>query len=176
MTRVFQSSFTNHTFRQQKFPSLTCLTYPKDTFRIGSVNESCGAGAYYMTYWGPWRFSATSAPWFRPRLVHPTAQPQTRRLTSFSGKASSPPRLTPHAGSAVEGFKTFKRSPEGLLTSLFPLPFLHYVKSTFIKNKELFNGLSRLSSRLFRSVIIIYMQWQLGQSHAYNICQPFNKM
>lgn len=79
-------------------------------------------------------------------------------MSFFSGKASSPPRLTAHAGSAVEGFKTFKRSPEGLLTSLFPLPFSHYVKSTFIKNKELFNGLSRLSSRLFRSVIIIYMQ------------------
>lgn len=73
-------------------------------------------------------------------------------------KTSSPPWLTPHAGSAVEGFKALKCSPEGLLTSLFPILVPHYVKSTFIKNEQLFNGLTRLCNRLFRSVVITYMQ------------------
>lgn len=70
----------------------------------------------------------------------------------------SSPWLTSHVGSAVKDFEALKWSPEGLLTSLFPLLVPHCVKSTFIMNEQLFSGLTRLSNRLFKSVIIIYLQ------------------
>lgn len=60
------------------------------------------------------------------------------------GKASFPPWLISHAGSAVEGSKALDCSPEDLFTSLFPLLVPYDVKSAFIKNKLLFNGLTLL--------------------------------